>query len=122
MVTLVGERNFCGNFEPAWLNVEFAGCTAAFQLLAWALLSGAALQHISGMINSAVCSTGVFLLCSAVPVGKSVLGTDPTGPEEGSQEGSGTAWKLLDLGGPQLNPEPTFPSSQQMLERSSVHS
>lgn len=40
MVTLVGERNFCGNFEPAWLNVEFAECTAAFQLLTWDLLSG----------------------------------------------------------------------------------
>lgn len=40
MVTLVGERNLCGNFEPAWLNVEFAECTAAFQLLTWDLLSG----------------------------------------------------------------------------------
>lgn len=40
MITLVGERNFCGNFEPAWLNVEFAECTAAFQLLTWDLLSG----------------------------------------------------------------------------------
>lgn len=75
MVTLVGEGNFCGNFEPAWLNVEFAECTAAFQLLTWDVLSGdfwVALEHINGMINSAVCSTGVFLLCSAVPVGMSV--------------------------------------------------
>lgn len=40
MVTLVGERNFCGNFEPARLNVEFAECTAGFQLLTWDLLSG----------------------------------------------------------------------------------
>lgn len=33
-------------------------------------------------MNSAVCSTEVFLLCSEVPVGKSVMGTDCIGLEE----------------------------------------
>lgn len=57
-------------------------CISAVDLRSAFWGSEAALGHISGMINTAVCSTGVFLLCSEVPVGKSVLGTDSTGPEE----------------------------------------
>lgn len=84
MVPLVGERNFCGSFEPAWLNVEFAECTAGFQLLAWDLLSGEfwGSSGAHGWGDEQCSSTGVFLLCSEVPVGRSVLGTDSVGPEE----------------------------------------